>query len=115
MVHSVKNDHVYEVQDIMDEEIEEVHAVFLRLYEEKYYLITEDIKEQYIHDASEYEVEKFVDIKMDDELLLLTKWRGFPPQYNSWEPYSNMIKDVPAVVNKFKQKHPEKGHLWRGM
>ena len=115
MVHSVKNDHVNEVQDIMDEEIEEVHAVFLRLYEEKYYLITEDIKEQYIHDASEYEVEKFVDIKMDDELLLLTKWRGFPPQYNSWEPYSNMIKDVPAVVNKFKQKHPEKGHLWRGM
>lgn len=113
IVDCVVNEFVYSITDIVTNESEEVHVVFLRLYEEKWYSVTEDVKEQYIHDSNEYEVEKFVDIRCGAELELLTKWRGFPSEYNSWEPLSTMIEDVPTLVEKFKKKNPSK--LWEGM
>lgn len=114
IVDKVINEFVYAIQDIVTNETEEVHVVFLRLYEEKWYNVTEDVKEQYIHDSNEYEVEKFLDIRATaDDVELYTKWRGFPEEYNTWEPLVSMKEDVPRLVDNFKRKFPSK--LWEGM
>ena len=45
----------------------------------------------------------------DDSLLettYLVQWRGYPPSWNSWEPRSQMMMDVPGLVEQYEETHP---------
>jgi hypothetical protein len=86
----------------------EVHAARLRFYEDAKLNVTDSIKEQFLHDVNHYEVEAILDIRRNDanfELQLLIRWRGFPPEFDTWESAESISKDVPKLVQQFKHKH----------
>ena len=105
----VESDHVYIIADIVtNTKLPPVHSAFLRIYEEKHFEVTEEIKEQYLHDSTQYIVAKFRDIRFNQELELLTAWKGFPEHFDTWEPFTTMLEDVPDLVKEFKRKNQEK-------
>ncbi|KAF8569813.1 hypothetical protein P879_01292 [Paragonimus westermani] len=53
-----------------------------------------------LDDESEFEVEELVDVRYDNgEPQYLIKWKGHPPEMNSWEPHFNL--NCPLLLMKF--------------
>jgi hypothetical protein len=49
--------------------------------------------------VEEFEVEEIVNSqKHQGKVQYLIHWKGYPTEENSWEPASNIKKDVPALV-----------------
>jgi len=54
-----------------------------------------------------FEIEEILDSCMcRGKLQYLVHWKGYNSEDNSWEPASMMFKDVPLVVSKFHDNHP---------
>ena len=34
------------------------------------------------------------------------RWRGFPPDLDTWEPRQLLLEDVPDVVREYEREHP---------
>jgi hypothetical protein len=53
-----------------------------------------------------YLVEKILDKKKENNrIYFLIKWKGFPSSYNSWEPRSELIKDIPILIKEFEKSN----------
>lgn len=53
-----------------------------------------------------YEVEAILDSRLHyRKLQYLVSWKGYGPEYNTWEPYNNMEKSK-ELVDKFHQESP---------
>ena len=54
----------------------------------------------------EFEVEAILGCrKRGRQLQYLVKWKGYPPEDNSWEPSKNL--HAPRIIRTFHQNHPE--------
>jgi hypothetical protein len=105
------NEFVYEVESIVGNQIQEVHAVRLRFYEDKYLQITEEMQEQFLNDQFNYEVEKLIDLKFFKDLEFLVRWRGFDEAFDTWESARSILEDVPEMVDKFIRTNPRNKYL----
>jgi hypothetical protein len=53
----------------------------------------------------EFTVDKLIDSKLiKRKPHILVSWRGYDESYNTWEPRSELIKDIPEMVKKFESK-----------
>ncbi|TPP59952.1 Chromobox protein 1 (Heterochromatin protein 1 beta) [Fasciola gigantica] len=51
-------------------------------------------------DSNEFEVEELVDVRhVNGKPEYFIKWKGHPPEMNTWEPYSNL--NCPSLLKKF--------------
>ena len=55
------------------------------------------------HDLQKFKVEKFLDwtVNTDGEVDMLVQWRGHDDTNNTWEPLTQLVADVPALVTKY--------------
>jgi AAA+ superfamily predicted ATPase len=51
-------------------------------------------------------VEKILDKKkIKSKIHFLIKWKGKPDSANSWEPRTNLIKDIPDMVKEYEKNN----------
>ena len=65
--------------------------------------ITKELEEAAQHDKQKFLVEHFEDwsVNTDGEVHLCVKWRGHDDDNNTWEPITQLVEDVPALVAKY--------------
>jgi hypothetical protein len=96
---------VYEVEDIVSAKRSNAHIERLRLYADSQLDVDVDVKSQYCFDNVKYEIEQFLDVRrntINGEFEMLTNWKGFEHDQDSWEPIGTLTTDVPELVKKFK-------------
>uniref|UniRef100_A0A803JXA0 Chromo domain-containing protein n=1 Tax=Xenopus tropicalis TaxID=8364 RepID=A0A803JXA0_XENTR len=60
-----------------------------------------------VEGVDEFEVESILDSKFNrGRLQYLVRWKGYPPEENSWEPVSNI--HAPQLTRLFHKDHPDK-------
>ncbi|CAM9623378.1 unnamed protein product, partial [Discosporangium mesarthrocarpum] len=92
-----------EVQDIVNGELQEVHACRLRFYADKDLVKMTDIKRtfQYTHYQVEFEMETILDVRqVEDEYRVLVDWLGFEGEEETWESLANVLKGSLSLVRK---------------
>ena len=53
-----------------------------------------------------YEVEEILDSRfIRSKLQYLIRWKGYGPEWNSWEPEEN-VRNSPRLITKFHREHP---------
>ena len=110
----VKNNYIFEVENIIDNVKKVIHGDRIRYYADNKLNITEEIKDQFAYDNASYEVEQFRDCRLNSEshqIELLVDWKGFSQTESTWEPLQNLWKDVPVLVQKYHKslklsRHP---------
>jgi Integrase core domain/Chromo (CHRromatin Organisation MOdifier) domain len=98
------SDHVYEVQDLVNDGITSVHISRLRFYHDPSLDISADLLAQISHNNQGYTVQSLVDLRYDpegQEFLVLVSWLGFEPHENTWEPLLQLSEDIPDLVRQF--------------
>jgi len=74
---------------------------------------------QYVFNAAEFEVNRFLDIRFDKKdgtAEVLIKWRGLDTLFNSWEPVGHIHEQLPELFVQFVQgnlKKPRFHRLWK--
>ena len=65
--------------------------------------VTKELVEGAQHDLQKFKVEKFLDwaVNTDGEVDMLVQWRGHDDTNNTWEPLTQLVADVPALVAKY--------------
>ena len=75
------------------------HASYLWFYEPKGYVPTEEVRNIFLQDQGELEIEKIANWKQNaNGIFLLVKWLGFGPEQDSWEPIAHMFEQAPDLV-----------------
>jgi hypothetical protein len=77
-VTDTQNNYVFEVENIIDMKKQIVHGDRVRFYDDSKLNITEEIKTQFSHDNSSFEVKEFRDARVDPEtgkLQFLVSWK----------------------------------------
>ena len=64
--------------------------------------VTKELVESAQHDVQKFKVDEFLNwtVNADGEVYVLVKWRGHDDTNNTWEPLSQLMCDVPALVIK---------------
>ena len=64
---------------------------------------TNELIESAQHDLQKFKVEQFLDwaVNTDGEVDVLVKWRSHDDTNNTWEPLSQLVLDVSALVAKY--------------
>ena len=55
-------------------------------------------------------MDSFLDLQraeIDDSIIVLTKWKGFSDESNSWEPLASLYRDVPAKIRTWLEQQSE--------
>jgi hypothetical protein len=119
VVTKVVSEYVYEIEDLAGK-IFEVRVQRLKRYDTKTSLINkEEILAQYVFNAAEFEVDKFLDVrfdKRDGTAEVLVKWRGLDTLFNSWEPVGKIYEQLPELFVHFVQRNlhkPRFHRLWK--
>ena len=66
--------------------------------------VTEEIRQQFAHDAERYQIEQLKNIRKNpvtNELEILVSWKGFSDTDDSWEPLRNLFEDVRAKIEAY--------------
>lgn len=100
VVERIVSPHVYVVRDMMGKSFE-CHITRMKLYDSRSAVLEcEEIKEQYLYNAQQFEVDKLVALKIENgEYSVQVAWKGL--ESNSWEPLHNLFIDVPELVLEF--------------
>ena len=92
---------VYIIRDLLGKQ-RVAHAARLWPYAPNTYEPPPNLAKVFLNDSGPLEVERFIDLKFEDgEYFVLTRWLGFSPTDDSWEPMENMTKDLPALLEDF--------------
>ena len=98
----VINDHVYEVQDLVDKSTDTVHAERMRYYSDDTLDVSESLIEQLVHDDTGYIVDGIHDIRRNgDSFDVLVRCLGFGETEDSWEDLFGLAAQVPAIVKNY--------------
>src|SRR3981189_3331381 len=61
-----------------------------------------------VNDHVEYEVEEILDSRrFRGRVQYLVKWKNHPSEANSWEPAQTIHEDIPLLVKRFHDTHPD--------
>jgi hypothetical protein len=95
---------VYRVRNMVNDKVREVHISQLMLYRDDRLgeVLDQAHKEQLMYSDTGYEVQKFKKLRViNGHHEILTSWRGFGSDGDSFEPVDNMVKDVPELLKQF--------------
>jgi hypothetical protein len=61
--------------------------------------VTQNLRDQIAFDDSGYEVQAILDAKeQHNTWKLLVRWHGLTPEYDSWESFASLKKDIPVYL-----------------
>lgn len=67
-----------------------------------------------LEDDEEWEVEEVRDkMVWEDQTYYLVKWKGWPAEYNQWEPAEH-LQGAPTKVAQYEKRHPDTGTKRKG-
>lgn len=97
------NQWTYEIQNIAKNTLKQVHIDHMAKYQVKDFVIDEALKEQMGFTTAGYQVKEFKGIKKDGNngWMILTSWKGYTENDDTWEPITNMQEDVPDMLKKY--------------
>ena len=97
----VVSNNVYEVESLLGKR-RVIHANFMWFYEPEGYVPTEAMRNVFLQDQGELEVETILNWKQNEEgFFLLVKWLGFEESQNSWEPMDHLFDYLPDLIIKY--------------
>jgi len=121
VVTKILSSHVYQVKLMgEDSRTQDCHVSRILRYASKSFgqelsaIQYRALMEDAARDLEAFQVEGFLNCEFnedDGQWKLLTKWKGFTEEENSWEPLTTLYEDVPAMVlkylneNKYTKKH----------
>jgi hypothetical protein len=70
---------------------------------------------EFIPQPRVYTIEKILDKKkLNNTYYYLIKWKDYDDSYNTWEPYKQLVKDVPEMVQQYEDSiKPKPKHTVR--
>ena len=95
------------MENIIDSSKKWVHGDRIRFYSDQSLNITEEIRQQFAHDAERYQIEQLKDCRRNPEtndIEILVSWKGFSDNDNSWEPLKNLYEDVRTQIVTYATK-----------
>ena len=111
MVTKILSSHVYQVKLMgEDSRTQDCHVSRILRYASKSFgqelsaIQYRALMEDAARDLEAFQVEGFLNCEFnedDGQWKLLTKWKGFTEEENSWEPLTTLYEDVPAMVLKY--------------
>jgi hypothetical protein len=109
------SDWLFVVEDLRDGSKSQHHASRLKKYAAGAANITQDLLDHVAYVEGGYLVEELRDTKFDrlDKIWKIqVKWFGLSELENSWEPVTNLLEDVPALVHSYVRTHgPTSGNV----
>jgi hypothetical protein len=108
-----EDNYIFEVENILDSTKKWVHGDRVRFYSDKSLNLTEEIRQQFAHDADRYQIEQLKDCRKNpvtSEIEILVSWKGFSDTEDSWEPLRNLFEDVRARIEAFAAKLRKQRH-----
>jgi transposase InsO family protein len=105
-ISAVKSEWVYEVEDLITGQTEEMHASRLEFYADRRLHISEELKEQLRYGSRAYEVDKILEVRRAGAggWQGLVKWAGFSRDEATWEHLEMLCEDVPELVEQLLDK-----------
>ena len=100
----VFSDWVFEVEDLITQKKENVHASRLKFFSSYDLDVTEDLRNQIAHNEESFEIEKILDIryeKLYNRYELLIKWKDFAEDENTWEFLEELWETTKEVVKNY--------------
>jgi hypothetical protein len=96
------SEHVYSVQDLITEDVHDIHADRLRFYSDKHLAMTEELNNLLAYQSGGYLVDAIAGHRnVDGEWSFLVKWKGFEEAETTYEPAMQLYEDVPVLVRKY--------------
>jgi hypothetical protein len=110
---SIPSEWTYIVEDLLQGKRREVHVSRIKPYKDRDLNVTKELKEHVGHVEGTLEVERFDGVRKASAgqgWEIRVWWRGFEEADTTWEPLSEMVKDVPDMVRKYlTEKSDENG------
>jgi len=107
----VLNDWVYEVEDLVTQKKEKVHAERLKFYSESELEVTEELRNQIAHNDEKFEIDEILDIKYEEQYgryMILIRWKNFGDDENTWEFIEEIWETTREVVKNYLKKKDSK-------
>jgi hypothetical protein len=98
---------VYRVRSLVRSVEKNVHVSRLRLYENKYLTITEEMKNQFIRDTKGFELDEIIASRWNSETSeyeLKCRWWGFDADSDTWLTYSKVETVYPDKLDRYLVK-----------
>ena len=100
--------HSFRVQHLITKEEQDVHASRLKFYADKDFEVTEEILEHIAAQGIILAVEEIKNHRWNaemDDFELLVSWKGLKSVEDSWEPFKQLKKDIPILLQRYVSKH----------
>jgi hypothetical protein len=116
VIKDVLSKHLYRIQALGGDRDEMVaHVSRLRYFSAAGLDVSETLIEQATFEEEAWPIDKLLDHRPAEggSFVLLTRWLGFDPIDDSWEPLASMVDSVPGLVKRYidKQSGPDKRRL----
>ena len=100
-------EHLVRVKYVTTDKIEEVHSCRVAFYSSDLDGCETEVAEQYLYDTDKWEIKSFKDVRLtvDGEYKILTAWKGFTSLDDSWEPVTELYKQVPTFLISYLTKN----------
>ena len=97
--------YIFEVEDLISNKKELVHAERLKLYADSKLDLSEELLSTIEHNNPHYyAVTALTNLRFNEEKQIFEvkcQWRGFSNEESTWEPISNIREDIPDTLEKF--------------
>ena len=104
----IVSNNVYRVESLLGQE-KVVHASFMWFYEPKGYEPTMEVRNIFLQDQGELEIEEIRSWKViRGEAKFEVKWLGFEDDQNTWETLQHLMEQVPELVVGYAEKTKDK-------
>jgi hypothetical protein len=112
-ISNTDNYFIFEVENILDSSKKWIHGDRIRYYADRSLNVTEEIRQQFAHDAERYQIAQLKNCRKNPvtgEIEILVSWKGFSETDDSWEPIKNLFEDVRTKIDAYatqlrKQRH----------
>jgi hypothetical protein len=110
---NTEDHYIFEVENILDSSKKWIHGDRIRYYSDRSLNLTEEIRQQFAHDAERYQISELKNCRKNpvtSELEILVSWKGFSETDDSWEPVKNLFEDIRTQIEAYatrlrKQRH----------
>jgi hypothetical protein len=95
---------IYRVRSLVTHVEQNVHIRRLRFYENKFLIITEELKHNFIRQTKGFELDYIVESRWNEhnsEYELKCRWWGFEPDADSWLSYDKVVESYPDKLDRY--------------